>query len=61
MPMLRQQALALIPNLYDRLCNVRSMARAEWLQLAYLMLCLISVFIYVIVHIDGLKALLHLT
>ena len=61
MPMLRQQALALIPNLYDRLCNVSRMARAEWLQLAYLMLCLISVVLYVIVHIDGLKALLHFT
>jgi hypothetical protein len=61
MPMLRQQALSLIPHLYERGFNFKSLARAEWLQLAYLVLCLISVFVYVIVHIDGLRALIQLS
>ena len=61
MPMLRQQALALIPHLPERLLNFKSLARAEWLQLAYLALCLTSVVIYVIVHIDALRALIHLS
>jgi len=61
MPMLRQQALALIPHLHERLLNFKSLARAEWLQLAYLALCLTSVVIYVIVHIDALRALIHLS
>jgi hypothetical protein len=60
MPMLRQQALALIPRLYEQGLNFKRLARAEWLQLAYLALCLISVFIYVILHIDGLRALIRL-
>jgi putative peptide zinc metalloprotease protein len=61
MPMLRQQALSLISQLYERGLNFKSLARAEWLQLAYLALCLISVFIYVILHIDGLRALIQLS
>ena len=42
-PMLRQQALALIPNLAQRLRSVKTVERAEWLQLGYLALCLVSV------------------
>jgi hypothetical protein len=58
MPMLRQQALALIPNLPGRLRNVRNTERAEWIQLAYLTLCLVSVLVYLIVHFDAIRALL---
>jgi putative peptide zinc metalloprotease protein len=61
MPMLRQQALAMIPHLYERLLNFKTLARAEWLQLGYLALCLISVTVYVIVHIDGLRTLIQLS
>lgn len=60
MPMLRQQALSLIPDLYERGLNFTRLTRAEWLQLAYLALCLVSVFIYLILHIDGLRALIQL-
>ncbi len=59
MPMLRQQALALLPSLTQRLRNLRNLGRAEWLQLGYLALCLISVALYLIVHIDGLRSLIH--
>jgi putative peptide zinc metalloprotease protein len=58
MPMLRQQALALIPNLPRRLRSVRTIERAEWIQLAYLALCLISVLVYLIAHFDAISTLL---
>jgi len=58
MPMLRQQALALIPNLPRRLRSVRTIDRAEWIQLAYLIFSLVSVLIYLIAHLDAISALL---
>jgi len=61
MPMLRQQALALVPSLPLRLRRVKTIERAEWLQLGYLALCLISVLIYLVVHIDAIRSLLHVS
>jgi hypothetical protein len=58
MPMLRQQAVALIPNLPRRLRSVRTIERAEWIQLAYLTLCLVSVLVYLIAHLDAIRTLL---
>ena len=58
MPMLRQQALALLPNLPGRLRNVRNIERAEWIQIAYLTLCVVSVLVYLIAHFDAIRALL---
>ena len=58
MPMLRQHALALIPNLPRRLRSVRTIERAEWIQLAYLTLCLVSVLVYLIAHLDAIRSLL---
>jgi hypothetical protein len=60
MPMLRQQALALIGDVPRRLKNARTIERAEWIQLAYLVLCLVSVTIYLIAHLDAVRALLKL-
>jgi putative peptide zinc metalloprotease protein len=57
MPMLRQQAMALIPNLPGRLRSLRTIERAEWIQLIYLMLCLVSVSVYLIAHLDAISAL----
>ena len=59
MPMLRQQALALIPNLAYRLRQVKTIERAEWLQIGYLALCLVSVAVYVIAHLDAIRSLLY--
>jgi len=59
MPMLRQQALALIPNLASRLRQVKTIERAEWLQIGYLALCLVSVALYVIAHLDAIRSLLY--
>jgi putative peptide zinc metalloprotease protein len=58
MPTLRQQSLALAPTLPRRLLNVRDIRRAEWLQIGYLLLCAASVLIYLIAHLDALRALL---
>ena len=58
MPTLRQQALALAPQLPRRLLQPRTMTRAQWIQIAYLMLCLVSVLIYLIAHLDFLRGLL---
>ena len=58
MPTLRQQALSLAPTLPRRLLSPRKICRAEWLQIAYLFLCAISVVIYIIAHLDALRALL---
>ncbi|HYY25391.1 MAG TPA: hypothetical protein VE689_07875 [Candidatus Udaeobacter sp.] len=57
MPALRQQALAFLPTLPQRLRNGTRLEKAEWIQLGYLALCLISVLVYVIAHLDaiGLK------
>ncbi len=58
MPMLRQQAMALMSNLPRRLRSVRTIDRAEWIQLAYLIFCLVSVLIYLTAHLDAISALL---
>lgn len=58
MPTLRQQALALAPQLPRRLLQPRTLTRAEWIQIAYLLLCLVSVLIYLIAHLDFLRGLL---
>jgi putative peptide zinc metalloprotease protein len=57
MPTLRQQALALAPELPRRLLQPRSLRRAEWLQIGYLLLCTVSVIVYLVVHLDALRAL----
>ena len=58
MPTLRQQALALMPNLPRRLLRMKSIQHAEWIQIGYLLLCFVSVLVYVIAHLDALRALL---
>ena len=58
MPMLRKQALALIPNLIQRLRNIRTIQRAETVQIGYLTLCLVSVLVYLVLHLDAISALL---
>ena len=58
MPMLRQQAMALIPNLPGRLRNLKTIERAEWIQLTYLTFCLVSVLVYLIAHLDAIRTLL---
>jgi putative peptide zinc metalloprotease protein len=60
MPMLRKQALALIPNLPQRLRNLKTIRRAELIQLGYLTLCLVSVLIYLILHLDAVGAVVSL-
>lgn len=60
MPMLRQQALALVPSLPQRLRSVKTIERAEWLQIGYLALCLISVVIYLVAHVDAISSLIRL-
>ena len=60
MPMLRKQALALIPNLGQRLRNIWGIQRAEVIQIGYLALCLVSVLVYLVLHLDALSALLPL-
>ncbi len=52
MPTLRQQALALLPTLPRRLRDGKPLHRSEWIQLGYLALCLISVLVYLIAHLD---------
>ena len=59
MPMLRQQALALIPSLPKRLKKLPTIERVEWIQVAYLALCLVSVLAYLIVHLDAIRALVR--
>jgi hypothetical protein len=58
MPTLRQQALALAPVLPRRLLVTKDIRRAEWIQIGYLLLCLVSVLVYFIAHLDALRALL---
>jgi len=58
MPTLRQQALALAPQLHRRLLQPRTLTKAEWIQIAYLLLCVVSVLIYLIAHLDFLRDLL---
>src|SRR5262245_18717994 len=58
MPMLRKQALALISHLSQRHRNPRTIERVELIQIGYLLLCLLSVVIYVVLHLDALRALL---
>jgi putative peptide zinc metalloprotease protein len=58
MPMLRKQALALTPHLPRRLRNMRSIQRAEIIQIGYLTLCLVSVLVYLGLHLDAISALL---
>ena len=60
-PMLRQQALALVPSLPRRLRRIGTIERGEWLQIGYLTLCLISVTVYLYLHFDAIRALLHLS
>ena len=57
-PTLRQQALDLVPKLPTRLRQPRTMERAEWIQLSYLVLCFTSVLVYLIVHLSPVIALL---
>jgi putative peptide zinc metalloprotease protein len=52
MPMLRRQALALLPNLPRRLRVGRVLHRSEWIQIAYVALSVLSVLAYLIAHLD---------
>ena len=54
MPTLRQRALALVRRLPHRLRSGKMPNRAEWIQLAYLALCLVSVLAYIIAHLDAI-------
>jgi putative peptide zinc metalloprotease protein len=58
MPTLRQQALALVPKLPQRLRSPRTMERTEWIQIGYLLLCFASAVVYLVVHLDALMSLL---
>lgn len=57
MPMLRKQALALMPNLIQVLHKPRRVRRAEFIQIGYLALCVISVLVYLVLHLDAIRAL----
>jgi hypothetical protein len=59
LPMLRQQALLLLPSLPRRLLRPGLLDRAEWLQIGYLAICSVSVLLYLIAHLDALSSLLH--
>ncbi|HKY07923.1 MAG TPA: hypothetical protein VJQ55_06765 [Candidatus Binatia bacterium] len=61
MPMLRKQALALLPNLPERLRKPSTLHRAEVIQIGYLGLCSVSVVVYIVIHLDALLALLPLS
>jgi putative peptide zinc metalloprotease protein len=52
MPMLRHQALALVAYLPARLRARKTLHRSEWIQIAYVVLCVISVFAYLVAHLD---------
>lgn len=52
MPTLRRQAWALLPALPGRLRDGKKLQRSEWIQLGYLVLCLVSVLVYLIAHLD---------
>jgi hypothetical protein len=57
-PTLRQQALALIGRLPRRLRNVERLDKTEWIQLGYFALCLVSVAVYLIAHLDAFGRML---
>lgn len=57
MPMLRQQALALLPNWRQTLRHPKALQRAEIIQIGYLALCLVSAILYFILHLDAIRAL----
>lgn len=61
MPMLRRQALAMLPTLPQRLRNPRALDRAELIQIGYLVLCFASVTVYLVLHLDAFAALLPFT
>jgi putative peptide zinc metalloprotease protein len=52
MPMLRSQALALCPTLPRRLRGAEKLCKTEWIQVLYLVLCFVSVLIYIVTHLD---------
>jgi putative peptide zinc metalloprotease protein len=58
MPMLRKQALSLMPNLIQALQKPRRVRRAELIQMGYLALCVVSVLVYLVLHLDAIRALL---
>jgi putative peptide zinc metalloprotease protein len=57
-PTLRQQSLALLAKLPSRLRRLRTIERAEWIQITYLLLSFASVAVYVAVHLGPAVALL---
>jgi len=52
MPTLRRQALALYPTLPRRFRTGEMLQRSEWILLGYLGLCLVSVLVYLLMHLD---------
>lgn len=61
MPMLRKQALALLPSLSRRLQEARTLVRAEMIQIGYLALCFVSVLVYLALHLDAIGGLIRST
>jgi putative peptide zinc metalloprotease protein len=61
MPMLRKQALALLRALPARLRHLSTLTRLEAIQVGYLVLCFVSVAVYVVWHLDAIRDLLPLT
>jgi hypothetical protein len=58
MPALRQQAWTLVAALPRRLHDDKIFRKAEWIQLGYLALCLISVLAYLMAHLDAIASLI---
>lgn len=58
MPMLRKQALALLADLPQRMLRPNAVGRAELLQIGYLAISLVSVLVYLILHLDAAGAVI---
>ncbi|HWO42022.1 MAG TPA: hypothetical protein VNO43_09485 [Candidatus Eisenbacteria bacterium] len=54
LPTLRQQAWELVAALPGRLRERRMLQRLEWIQLGYLVLCFVSVLVYLILHVSAI-------
>jgi hypothetical protein len=54
MPALRQQAWVLLSTLPNRFRDGKMFQRTEWIQLGYFALCLASVLVYLIAHLDAI-------
>jgi hypothetical protein len=50
--------LVLLAKLPSRLRRLRTIERPEWIQITYLLLCFVSVAVYIAVHLGPAVALL---